>query len=97
MFVGESDEDAKRRGEEYIEYYMESTKFFRPIGEHERSEMIFGGPQTCIDKITSLSRDAGVNNLICWMNFGGLPQEMVEASMRLFMAEVIPQVRENIA
>ncbi|MGI9476103.1 MAG: LLM class flavin-dependent oxidoreductase [Hyphomicrobiaceae bacterium] len=94
VFVGESDADAKRRGTEYIEYYMESTKFFRPIGDHERDEMIFGGPQTCIDKITSLGLETGVNNLICWMNFGGLPQNMVEASMKLFSQEVVPGVRK---
>ena len=96
VFVGESDSDAKRRGTKFVEYYMESTKFFRPIGDHEHDEMVFGGPETCIEKITSLATETGVNNLICWMNFGGLPQDMVEASMRLFSEEVIPGVRRNL-
>lgn len=97
VFVGESDADAKRRGTEYIEYYMESTKHFRPVGDHERGEMVFGGPETCINKITSLAEETGVNNLICWMNFGGLPQDMVETSMRLFIEEVAPGVRASLS
>ena len=59
--------------------------------------MVFGGPETCIDKITSLAQETGVNNLICWMNFGGLPQDMVESSMRLFSEVVMPGVRRSLA
>jgi alkanesulfonate monooxygenase SsuD/methylene tetrahydromethanopterin reductase-like flavin-dependent oxidoreductase (luciferase family) len=95
VFVGESDAAAKRDGEKYVEYYMNSTALFRPVGEHERSEMIFGGPQTCIEKLQQLCEEAGVNNLICWMNFGGLPQTMVEGSMRRFTEEVMPVLRKD--
>ena len=93
VFVAESDADAKRKGSEYIEYYLSSTKFFRPVGDHERGEMIFGGPETCIDKIRGLHEETGVNNLICWMNFGGLPQDLVRSSMKLFAEEVMPVLR----
>ena len=44
-----------------------------------------------------MREEAGVNNLVCWMNFGGLPMEMVERSMRLFAAEVMPALREEPA
>ena len=82
VFVAETDAIAKRDGEKYVEYYMNSTALFRPVGPHERTEMIFGGPRTCIEKLEQLREEAGVNNLVCWMNFGGLPMEMVERSMR---------------
>lgn len=72
---------------------MSSTVLFRPVGAHERDEMIFGGPQTCIEKIRSLESETSVNNLICWMNFGGLPQELVQESMHLLASEVMPAFR----
>ena len=94
VFVAETDAVAKRDGEKYVEYYMNSTALFRPVGPHERTEMIFGGPQTCIEKLEQLREEAGINNLVCWMNFGGLPMEMVERSMQLFASEVMPALRQ---
>ena len=96
VFVADSDAEAKRLGSDYIEYYMNSTALFRPIGDHERDEMVFGGVDTCIEKIRSLSADTGVNNLICWMNFGGMSQDLVKRSMELFATEVIPNLRDDI-
>lgn len=93
VFVGETDAEARREAEEAVEYYMKSTALFRPIGAHERDEMIFGGPDTCIAKIQKLNRDAGVNYILCWMNFGGMPQEKVLRSMRLFAHKVVPHFR----
>jgi len=93
VFVAESDKEAMEQGQAYIEYYMKSTAQFRPVGAHERGEMIFGGPQTVIAKLRRLNEIAGVNNLICWMNFGGMPQDLVLRSMRLFAAEVMPAMR----
>ena len=93
VFVAESDREAMEQGKAYVEYYMKSTAQFRPIGAHERDEMIFGGPQTVIRRLRRLNEAAGVNNVICWMNFGGMPQDMVLRSMRLFAKEVIPAMR----
>ena len=94
VFVAESDREARERGRQYVEYYMKSTAQFRPIGAHERDEMIFGGPDTVIAALRTLEQTAGVTNLICWMNFGGMPQDTVRRSMRLFAQEVIPAMRE---
>ncbi len=94
VFVAESDAEAKRKGAEYVDYYMKSTAQFRPIGDHERGQMVFGGPETCVEKIQELNEVAGINNLICWMNFGGLPLDMVKASMNLFIEQVVPRCRE---
>ena len=93
VFVAESDKEAMDQGKAYVEYYMKSTAQFRPIGAHERGEMIFGGPQTVVKRLRRLSEATGVNNLICWMNFGGMPQELVLRSRRLFASEVIPAMQ----
>lgn len=95
VFVAESDREAEEQGRAYVEYYMKSTVQFRPVGAHERGEMIFGGPKTVIERMRRLERLTGVNNVICWMNFGGLPQAMVLRSMRLFAEEVIPALRDQ--
>lgn len=94
VFVAPSDREAEDRGRQYVDYYMKSTAQFRPIGDHEREEMIFGGPKTVIEKLRRLNERTGVSNVICWMNFGGLPAEMVHNSMELFATEVIPVLRD---
>jgi hypothetical protein len=38
-------------------------------------------------------RDLGVGEVLCWMNFGGLPQAQVRRSMELFAREVLPHFR----
>src|SRR2546421_291152 len=43
----------------------------------------FGSPDTVAGKIDELRR-LGVGEVLCWMNFGGLPQERVRRSMELF-------------
>jgi alkanesulfonate monooxygenase SsuD/methylene tetrahydromethanopterin reductase-like flavin-dependent oxidoreductase (luciferase family) len=93
VFVGETDAAAQRDGEAAVEYYMKSTALFRPIGAHEREEMIFGSPDTCAARIERLHRTAGVNYILCWMNFGGMPQERVIRSMTLFAHQVLPRFR----
>ena len=52
----------------------------------------FGSPDTVAGKIDELRR-LGVGEVLCWMNFGGLPQERVRRSMELFAREVMPRFR----
>src|SRR5262245_33124016 len=52
----------------------------------------FGSPDTVADRIAQLQR-LGVGEVLCWMNFGGLPQERVRRSMELFAREVMPRFR----
>lgn len=56
------------------------------------SALLIGSPETVADKIAELQQ-AGVGELACWMNFGGLPPEKVRRSMRLFAEDVIPRFR----
>ncbi|MBI4609796.1 MAG: LLM class flavin-dependent oxidoreductase [Candidatus Rokubacteria bacterium] len=52
----------------------------------------FGSPETVARKIEEM-RQAGVGQVLCWMNFGGLPQDKVRRSMELFAREVMPRFR----
>jgi alkanesulfonate monooxygenase SsuD/methylene tetrahydromethanopterin reductase-like flavin-dependent oxidoreductase (luciferase family) len=51
--------------------------------------LIIGSPSTVRERVAAL-QDAGVGELACWMNFGGIPFEQVRRSMRLFIEEVAP-------
>ena len=54
--------------------------------------VLFGSPERIVDRVRKMEA-AGVGELLCWMNFGGLPQDRVERSMRLFAEKVIPHFR----
>jgi alkanesulfonate monooxygenase SsuD/methylene tetrahydromethanopterin reductase-like flavin-dependent oxidoreductase (luciferase family) len=51
--------------------------------------LLIGSPSTVRDKVAELAT-AGVGELVCWMNFGGLPSQQVRRSMQLFAEEVMP-------
>ena len=52
--------------------------------------MLFGSPDHIAERIGQL-RDAGVENLIFFVNFGGVENQMVLDSLELFASEVMPQ------
>ena len=52
--------------------------------------MLFGSPDAVAHRIGRL-RDSGVENLIFFVNFGGIEHQKVLASLELFAAEVMPQ------
>lgn len=55
--------------------------------------VLFGTPNQIADKIERYRSETGMNHLICWFNFGGMPKEKVERSMRLFAEEVLPRFK----
>ncbi|PYO51109.1 MAG: hypothetical protein DMD84_14050, partial [Candidatus Rokuibacteriota bacterium] len=57
-----------------------------------RETVAFGSPDTVARKIEAM-RAAGVGHVLCWMNFGGLPQDKIRRSMELFAREVMPNFR----
>jgi alkanesulfonate monooxygenase SsuD/methylene tetrahydromethanopterin reductase-like flavin-dependent oxidoreductase (luciferase family) len=57
-----------------------------------RETVAFGSPDTVAERIEQLRR-LGVGEVLCWMNFGGLPQHQVRRSMELFAREVMPRFR----
>ena len=54
--------------------------------------LAIGSPDTVAAKIAEM-RDLGVGEVLCWMNFGGLPHAHVRRSMELFAREVMPRFR----
>jgi alkanesulfonate monooxygenase SsuD/methylene tetrahydromethanopterin reductase-like flavin-dependent oxidoreductase (luciferase family) len=54
--------------------------------------LIFGSPDTVAAHIEQM-REMGVGQVLCWMNFGGLPPDKVRRSMELFAREVMPHFR----
>jgi alkanesulfonate monooxygenase SsuD/methylene tetrahydromethanopterin reductase-like flavin-dependent oxidoreductase (luciferase family) len=57
-----------------------------------RETLAFGSPDTVARKIEEM-RAMGVGHVLCWMNFGGLPQDRIRRSMELFAREVMPHFR----
>jgi alkanesulfonate monooxygenase SsuD/methylene tetrahydromethanopterin reductase-like flavin-dependent oxidoreductase (luciferase family) len=55
--------------------------------------LAFGSPDTVARHI-EVMRDMGVGHVLCWMNFGGLPQDRIRRSMELFAKEVMPRFRK---
>jgi alkanesulfonate monooxygenase SsuD/methylene tetrahydromethanopterin reductase-like flavin-dependent oxidoreductase (luciferase family) len=51
-----------------------------------------GSPDTVTRKLEEMQA-LGVGEVLCWMNFGGLPQPRVRRSMELFAREVLPHFR----
>jgi alkanesulfonate monooxygenase SsuD/methylene tetrahydromethanopterin reductase-like flavin-dependent oxidoreductase (luciferase family) len=54
--------------------------------------LAFGSPDTVARHIEHM-RGMGVGQVLCWMNFGGLPQDKIRRSMELFAREVMPRFR----
>jgi alkanesulfonate monooxygenase SsuD/methylene tetrahydromethanopterin reductase-like flavin-dependent oxidoreductase (luciferase family) len=54
--------------------------------------LAFGSPETVARHIEDM-RQMGIGQVLCWMNFGGLPQDKVRRSMELFAREVMPRFR----
>src|SRR5256885_15771612 len=61
-------------------------------GELVAETVAFGSPDTVAAKIDELRR-LGVGEGLCWMNFGGLPQEGGGGSMELFAREAMGRFR----
>ena len=57
-----------------------------------RETVAFGSPDTVARKLEPM-REMGVGQILCWMNFGGLPQDKIRRSMELFAREVMPRFR----
>ena len=54
--------------------------------------LAIGSPDTVVAKLEEMQQ-LGVGEVLCWMNFGGLPQAQVRRSMELFAREVMPRFR----
>jgi alkanesulfonate monooxygenase SsuD/methylene tetrahydromethanopterin reductase-like flavin-dependent oxidoreductase (luciferase family) len=77
--------------------YRDATRAAQQMSELRWEELVeqsllIGSPATVRRRVAELEA-AGVGQLLCWMNFGGLPPEKARRSMRLFAEEVMPAFR----
>ncbi len=60
----------------------------------DREMGVFGDPDYCVERVSELKREYGMDEFICYFNQGGLmPPALVQQSMRLFANKVMPHVR----
>jgi probable F420-dependent oxidoreductase len=64
----------------------------RASEETARQHFIIGEPSECVEQIRRYE-ELGVRHIVCAMNFGKPPLDLVESSLRRFGAEVIPRFR----
>jgi alkanesulfonate monooxygenase SsuD/methylene tetrahydromethanopterin reductase-like flavin-dependent oxidoreductase (luciferase family) len=55
--------------------------------------ILFGSPEQVAERVEGL-RQAGVESLILFVNFGGIDSQHVKDSLELFATEVMPQFKE---
>jgi alkanesulfonate monooxygenase SsuD/methylene tetrahydromethanopterin reductase-like flavin-dependent oxidoreductase (luciferase family) len=63
-----------------------------PVEHYQNEDMIIiGTPEMCLEKILRYEQ-AGVDQLLCYVQFGTLPHEKVMRSLELLGTKVIPQL-----
>jgi alkanesulfonate monooxygenase SsuD/methylene tetrahydromethanopterin reductase-like flavin-dependent oxidoreductase (luciferase family) len=66
-----------------------------PIDKYQQEDMIIiGQPEECLRKILRYE-EAGVDQLLCYMQFGDLPHDKVMRSIELLATHVIPKLEER--
>jgi alkanesulfonate monooxygenase SsuD/methylene tetrahydromethanopterin reductase-like flavin-dependent oxidoreductase (luciferase family) len=53
---------------------------------------IFGEPSYCLERLQQIREMLGVQQIMAWMNIGGMPHDKVLRSMRLFAERVMPEL-----
>jgi alkanesulfonate monooxygenase SsuD/methylene tetrahydromethanopterin reductase-like flavin-dependent oxidoreductase (luciferase family) len=64
----------------------------RPVEEFDDADMIIvGPPERCVEKMLRFA-EAGIDQLMCYVQFGKLPHESVMRCLELLGTEVIPEL-----
>jgi hypothetical protein len=81
--------------EEQEKAFPELTKSklegFDPRMFNDADMIIVGSPEQCIEKMKRYV-DLGVDELICYMQFGHLPHDSIMRSIEILGKEVIPEI-----
>jgi len=65
------------------------------ITEFDREDMVIvGTPEECVEKFLRYE-DAGVDQVLCYLNFGYLPQDAILRSIELLGTRVIPELKKR--
>jgi alkanesulfonate monooxygenase SsuD/methylene tetrahydromethanopterin reductase-like flavin-dependent oxidoreductase (luciferase family) len=82
---------------EFPESYQRYGESRRRLGtltyeDIRRERAIFGDPAYCLERLQQIRETLGIQQLMGWMNIGGLPHDKVLQSMRLFAEHVLPKL-----
>ena len=58
------------------------------------STHVIGTPAECLEQLQAIGGALGVEHLIAVMQFGTMPREHAERSLRLFAEKVAPELRQ---
>jgi hypothetical protein len=58
--------------------------------------MVCGNVENSIEKLATVTRDFGFNELLCWTRIGGMENKKVLRSMELMSGRVMPAVRKLV-
>ncbi len=96
--VAESDETCDAETRDPYELYVRTRLYAK---EHTYDEILengiclFGSVDTVADKMVRLY-EMGIRHVACLSNFGNMPRDRVENSIRLFAEEVMPRVNKRV-
>jgi hypothetical protein len=57
---------------------------------------VWGTPEQCFERIVDIQRRTGGEAFTGVFSYGGMPYDLAEASLRLFAAEVMPELKKQI-
>ena len=87
---GRSDRPERARGRERPEHRR------RRVEGHAGAE-VWGTPERCIESLRNIQRTTGAAEFVGVFNYGDLPVDLAEQSMRLFADKVLPVMQKEEA
>ncbi|MCQ6282626.1 LLM class flavin-dependent oxidoreductase [Bacillus sp. EB600] len=97
-YVAETREEAIATAKPHLDLYLD-TRMYGKSAKYEdlrdREQALIGSPQDVIALLKKY-QEAGCDQVMMLMNFGGLPHEKVLKSMELVAKEVMPAFKESV-
>lgn len=90
---------AKMRG--YEAYKLIQERASQPGGVEEMTDFflrlqVWGTPEQCFERILDIQRRTGAEAFTGVFSYGGMPYDLAESSLRLFAAEVMPELKKQV-
>ena len=90
-----SDHFGKAKGYEYYEQMAKALKGNESASiEYFLSMQVWGTPEMCFNKINEIRQKVNADHFTGVFSYAGMPIEDAEKSLRLFAAEVMPEVKK---
>ena len=91
-----ADHFGKTKGYEYYGKMSEMVSKYggEGVADFFLNLQVWGTPQQCYEKILDIRSRVGCNSFVGVFSYAGMPSAEAERSMRLFAAEVMPELRK---